>query len=434
MTSEFTDHANPVKRRQEVPWALIFLLWVLFFIATSDLFFSLAMEENTWREETVSDVVEGHLTRRLSFLAIGLIGALQVLRYGRERLQVRGMLGWLIVLLVAWSFFSLVWAQDYSLTFRRLIVFSMMGIAALAVLVRCSPRGVMITVFSCSGAFLFLGILAETALGTLHPFAFEYRFSGTFHPNIQGMIVAILILSGLGIAENRERGRWLLLAVVFVGLIFLILTKSRTAFGSTILAVFAYKSLMSAAPRKRLFVIGVLLTVAVVALFVGEAFFPVLQESVLLGRDFDAAEPLSGRVSIWIECLEYVKARPLLGYGYQGFWTPDRIDEISFTQGWVVSGGHSTYLAQLLNLGVVGFVLFVLILVMGGRSALTGLRVSGDPAYGFFFSLIVLCALDGVLETVPISPGFVGFCLIVVLGGLGFRRRDEGLGRIQGWV
>src|SRR3546814_8434536 len=57
------------------------------------------------------------------------------------------------------------------------------------------------------------------------------------------------------------------------------------------------------------------------------------QDAVLLGReDPGSGDPtsLTGRVPLWGVLIEhYVSERPLLGYGFQGFWTPRHIVEVS---------------------------------------------------------------------------------------------------------
>ena len=52
----------------------------------------------------------------------------------------------------------------------------------------------------------------------------------------------------------------------------------------------------------------------------------------------------------------YVEQRPILGYGYGGFWTPSHISEISEGEKWGIPNSHSAYLDNLLMLGVVGLI------------------------------------------------------------------------------
>jgi len=55
-----------------------------------------------------------------------------------------------------------------------------------------------------------------------------------------------------------------------------------------------------------------------------------------------------------LSVIEHIAQRPLLGYGYHGFWTPDRVYEMSLEQEWTVPNAHSTYLDVVLNTGLLG--------------------------------------------------------------------------------
>ena len=99
-----------------------------------------------------------------------------------------------------------------------------------------------------------------------------------------------------------------------MGLVLLLLTRSRTAFAaaaatSCLLALFS-------APRggRRM---ALLVGAGVIALLVllSPEVRSAAADTVLLGRSTD-----TDRSPIWRDCLEYVAARPLLGYGYNAFW------------------------------------------------------------------------------------------------------------------
>lgn len=72
-----------------------------------------------------------------------------------------------------------------------------------------------------------MGFFAELALGTFRPWSSSRRFSGTLHPNTQGLNLTVLCLCSALLA--RESGRpskyW---APFAVGVAFLILTKLRS--------------------------------------------------------------------------------------------------------------------------------------------------------------------------------------------------------------
>lgn len=68
------------------------------------------------------------------------------------------------------------------------------------------------------------------------------------------------------------------------------------------------------------------------------------------------SETLTDRTEIWNILLPYAKKKILLGHGYGGFWTTTLREEIA-------SHAHNGYLETVLNLGLVGLVLFSIFLI-----------------------------------------------------------------------
>lgn len=87
---------------------------------------------------------------------------------------------------------------------------------------------------------------------------------------------------------------------------------------------------------------------------------PDIAASVLepFGRDTS----LTGRTDIWPYILEKVQQRPWLGYGYSAFWgglTQESADIIRAVR-WPVPDSHNGYLDLVLQVGIVGFGLYLL--------------------------------------------------------------------------
>ena len=57
---------------------------------------------------------------------------------------------------------------------------------------------------------------------------------------------------------------------------------------------------------------------------------------------------------MWSIVLEYVNERPILGYGYNSFWTAGRFVEIASYTTFHVADIHNSYLGVLLGLGYPG--------------------------------------------------------------------------------
>lgn len=79
----------------------------------------------------------------------------------------------------------------------------------------------------------------------------------------------------------------------------------------------------------------------------------------LVGKD----PTLTGRTEIWALVIEKIQDRPILGYGFAGFWQGLRGESASIIRAlrWPVPNSHNGYLDFILQLGFAGFSLFLVI-------------------------------------------------------------------------
>ena len=80
--------------------------------------------------------------------------------------------------------------------------------------------------------------------------------------------------------------------------------------------------------------------------------------SDILGRE----ETLTGRADIWAYLINYAMQKPLLGYGFGGFWTDAIRDATS-------SHAHNGYLDIILNIGFAGLLFWSMFLIANCRKA-----------------------------------------------------------------
>jgi O-antigen ligase len=156
----------------------------------------------------------------------------------------------------------------------------------------------------------------------------------------------------------------------------------------------------------------------VLALTLWPPLVPSLKNAIMLGRDPSTSDSFSGRTELWEDVIYYIHRRPILGYGYGGFWTPTRTREISDNGQWGVPDSHSAYLDSALALGPLGLLLYVLLLIAGITNAFRRHRHSPNPVSPFCGALLVFCALDGLLESAVVEPSLPMFLCMVALAHL----------------
>jgi O-antigen ligase len=405
-------------------WLIFLFLVVVFFVCQHDLFYSKRVIESfsSSEDDIAAAVSEGSPSRRIALLSLGLFAIVDLIRHkGSGRLQIHGSLGWILTGFAAWAFLSLIWAGDTALTFRRLIVFGVLCLAALAIARRFNLHEIVLWTFFSSTLFLAIGVLAELFLGTFRPLASGYRFSGTLHPNSQGINCALLVLSGVAIADLEKHRQTFFRACALMGFIFLILAGSRTAFAAVLLPLAVYLALVCSRRVKIAAAYGLSIVCCVLLMVFGNALLPRLKNAVMLGRDSSDVDSFNGRTGVWKDIGNYVEQRPILGYGYGGFWTPAHITEISQEENWGIPNSHSTYLDYLLTLGAVGLIAYALSLFCGIRVALRVHRLTHHPAFAFIGALLIFCAGNGLLESALIDSPSLTFVSALALIYLGFR-------------
>jgi O-antigen ligase len=126
----------------------------------------------------------------------------------------------------------------------------------------------------------------------------------------------------------------------------------------------------------------------------------------MLGREPD----LTDRTPVWEMVINMVDS-PLIGTGYESFWSGDRLIEIWEQMG-VSSGGiiqaHNGYIEIYLSLGIIGLVLLMTSIVTGLFKAQNQLLTNYD--YGILrISLIVIVVINNYTEATykPVSYYFV---------------------------
>jgi exopolysaccharide production protein ExoQ len=406
---------------QGITWTIFLFLTAIFFLAHHNLLASKEFIQWTDSSDIAEATLEGNIQRRFSLFLLGFFGIVCFLRSPSKRMVMVNSLSWAILLYVTLGFASLFWAQDLSLTFRRLVAFSMLAIGALGVARRLSEEEVVLFAFSSCGFLLLIGICTEIVLGTFSPGLAGYRFAGTIHPGHQGWNCGFLLLSSIILAGRYRRITSFFLFAAFVALVFLVLTKSRSAFASAALASVVYFSVKSSRARKGLLIHLSALGWSLILLYLlfGYLMISTAWEALLLGR-MESADSLSGRVPVWKECVAFIMKRPMTGYGFNSFWTPGHILEISEKAEWGVPGAHNGYLDIVLGLGILGGITFVAILFLSIRRSLSLYTKTRNHFYAFSVAILVFYSLVMLMDVIASAVSIQNLIFYIVLVKVAF--------------
>ena len=131
----------------------------------------------------------------------------------------------------------------------------------------------------------------------------------------------------------------------------------------------------------------------------------------MLGKD----PTLTGRTDIWGYVITDIYQRPLLGWGYQAFWSTDNPAAIDIADAlrWFVPQAHNGILEILLSVGLIGAVWFI---YLWGRTvwlSLKCMRTSESALAITGFSICAGVVLQGISETVLLYTGSITFIFFI---------------------
>jgi exopolysaccharide production protein ExoQ len=339
------------------------------------------------------------ITQGLNALMI-LISLLLFWRAFRRKMIGTG--GVLALALVSFLALSAVWSVDPQTTLRHVVLYFFIIIGTIGVVGSSNEDEAMESLriacnLSVAASIMLLFISPSHAL---MPMSSDMR--GVFpHKNMLGEVMAIGVLATLhNMRVNGSRSlrkMFMLIAFIVVAL----LSKSATAVLTTIsfCAVSGIIVLFHNGGIARVvgtFVLLFLIPIAVIVALNNDAVLD------LLGKD----QTLTGRTELWSLVLRDINERWMLGWGFSAFWSPTNpaANEISETVRWTVPQAHNGLLEMLLEVGIVGTSMFVLIWARNVGLALFNITTS---ASNWAISSLLCCLgvlLIGTTEPVLVDP------------------------------
>jgi exopolysaccharide production protein ExoQ len=210
----------------------------------------------------------------------------------------------------------------------------------------------------------------------------------------KGQLGRIMVLSALlWLLYIRESRRHLLFKLAMFGLSAALVVLSQSVTSLVVLiALLGFIPMFRLIRLHYIFVVPMLATYSFSAMVaVTWSWLNLGEVADLLGRD----RTLTGRTLLWQEVWERILDQPILGYGYSGFWRglEGPSGEVWIATGWQPPHAHNGYLDIWLQLGFVGLLLTVLLLVGGLLRSLIWTRmhrgVEGEfPLLFFLFNLV----------------------------------------------
>jgi exopolysaccharide production protein ExoQ len=340
------------------------------------------------------------ITQSLNLLMIltGLTLFIHSYRRGRGV----GLGGALALATIAFLLLTALWSTDPGATVREGVVYLFIVVGAIGIAGSLDADEFM----DLLGRTCFLAAIASLVLLVVSPGNALMEYSGDFigvfsHKNFLGQVMVTGALASLHALRlgGRRRARNIFMLLTFAGMAF----ASKSATSWLTIFIFCCVDGIIALWRKggvAQLVGGILTIVLMPALIFAVADpDPILD---LIGKD----PSLTGRTDIWAYVIDNISVKPLLGWGYFGFWlvsNPAAMD-IAEAEGWFVPQAHNGLLEMLLNIGIVGTFIF---LFLFARNVMLGFKCLWTPAKALAISTILSCSgiiLLGISENVLLAP------------------------------
>jgi len=332
-----------------------------------------------------------------------------------------------VLLLALLAMVSVVWSQVPADSLRSAFYYLLDTLFAVYLVVTFTTEELMVLTMMLGTAVAIGSLVVVAAFpeyGLVHQMTHTGVWRGIFAEKNDAAKNLVFLLTPVC---NRRilRPLYMGYGALILGLI--LMTRSATAivivaaYMVFILGLQLYKRMQSS--DAKFLVLAAVLLVAVVAV-VGYAEFGEI--SALLGRD----PTLTGRTDIWSALLESAKKRPLLGYGFAGFWTglEGESGQLYMQMQWFFTYAHSGLLEIVLQLGLVGLAAVVFTLGQALRNAMQTARSSAGVGTDWLAGLVFLTMAYNLDEGTMLFTHTLT-SLFFVLACVGLAKQARGYGQ-----
>ena len=323
-----------------------------------------------------------------------------------------------IYLFLLWNVISVFWSVDVDLTLVRLQTYFQLAVLVFILWdLYTTPAALQAGLQAyVLGAYVAIGSTVANYLAGVQESSLRYAATG-FNANDLGLTLALGIPVAWHLAVSESNGkmaqalRLLNYAYLPAAVLAILLTGSR---GALIAALPALFFVVGSLPRLKLFQRLLIFAALVGALLTLQSLVPQpsLDRLATTGTQIAAAD-LGGRVEIWSDGIAVFLDHPLLGVGTGAF-------RVAIESG---KAAHNSYLAVLVGAGLIGFVLFAIILVMVVNQAMR------QPKWAsrLWLTILLVLALGNFVHNWELEkPNWLFLSLVIVSAALSVRR-DESL-------
>ena len=356
----------------------------------------------------LADIVEtsdqGDSVRQLFYVSLAAFFFFVTVRHGASALFRPFPIS--LVMLVVWCFISSSWAIVPAVSFRRIVLATIVIFATVEIVNLLginATTNLMYKVLTTLLLINWLTVVAVPSLAIHSQMELDTALVGAWHgimphKNIASAVTALsCVFFGYRAIMKRSVVHFVLL-ILAIG--FLIGTRGKTSLGFVLPCIFAsvaYNYSYSLKDRK--FITFLMLTVSVVLLSLLVIVFENTIQDV-----FSNPESFTGRVSIWEIVMRYADQNLFTGAGFGSFWMIGNSSPILTIGGdmpWLfgIAHSHNGYLEMLVTTGLIGLTLTIYTLVVLPFYRFYVGSKANREINGLYFGIWMFSVLYNLLET-----------------------------------
>jgi exopolysaccharide production protein ExoQ len=318
----------------------------------------------------VDTPTEGSPLYRIILSVCYLSAAASLVPYFRETLFVFRR-NWPLSVLVSVALVSCLWAEAPGLVLQRSIAACGTTLVGIAFAVRLSVEDqlrLISWVLRITAILSLAAVLFFPSFGISNGIGEQGEWRGVFgYKNGLGSMMALAVLVEWLLPTDTLLSKVVNRLALVISAVLLVFSSSVTPLAALV-ATLLFIELYKVGTRLRIPLYAIVLaTLLLLASSVTALLMAGDRVTGPLGRSSD----LTGRTDIWTTTMQYIPERPVLGYGYWGFWNEASSESSAVERalGTPIMYSHNGYIEVLLDLGAVGLLLTLIFLWTGiGRT------------------------------------------------------------------
>lgn len=361
---------------------------------------------------------QGNLLDRGIFVVLFVAGLLVLFAQKNGRWQ-RALFGApFLLLFFGYCALSIVWSDVPLYSLRRFVKFSGMIMMILIVVSETKQLQAVTRIIRRSAyvlvpiSLLFIKYYPNLGRGYDPWTGLPANFGVAFDKNMLGKmcLAVVVVLTASIICRGKEQpsgdrmSLWIDIGILGITLYLFSFTNSATSEISAIVGVGFLLALKI--PYFRRYA-GLWLFVGLFVVLSAEVMYDV---SARVAEEFGRDPTLTNRTEIWSELIDRA-GNPLVGTGYESFWTGPRLAAITLTRH--INEAHNGFLEVYLNLGLIGLGLVGILLLSTYRRARELLN-RGSPFGGLALTLWVVVLTYDITEAGLSGQNIVLFLFLLL--------------------